>query len=140
MNNKRGFTLLELIVTITIAAILGTVLVTFMGTGLTESVQPIIRTQNQNRVIEAMDRMTADYKKLLMTDTSGDPLNTFRLAVISNNNNPSSSYGSYTLEDGTPRYIIFDSSGNEQDDTTERRILRVTISQGDQRMTAIFVK
>lgn len=137
LKKMRGFTLLEVIVTMVIAAILATFVVSFMGTNLTASVLPIIRTQNESSIIGVMDRMTSDYKNLLMTDTSGDPLNTFRTRVASTVPN---SYGTYTLEDGTPKYVVFNSSGTESLGSSPGNILRVTIIQGEQRLTALFVK
>jgi len=46
MNNKKGFTLLEVIVSIIVAAILGTMLVAFMRTGVLHSADPVAIAKN----------------------------------------------------------------------------------------------
>jgi len=63
-GTQEGFTLLEVIVTLVVAAILGTILVSFMGQGLTGSVQPLIRVQNANTLGQVLENITADYAKL----------------------------------------------------------------------------
>ena len=44
-HGKKGFTLIEVIVTLVIAAILGTFLVAFMGTAVTRSGEPVVRSK-----------------------------------------------------------------------------------------------
>ncbi|KUG21669.1 hypothetical protein ASZ90_008565 [hydrocarbon metagenome] len=61
-KNNRGFTLLEVIVSLVVAAILGAMLVQFMGTGLMKSYNPVILAQNGTYLNTIMEKMTADYK------------------------------------------------------------------------------
>ncbi|MBL7180143.1 MAG: prepilin-type N-terminal cleavage/methylation domain-containing protein [Desulfobacterales bacterium] len=44
-RNQKGFTLLEIIVTLTVASVLGTVIFLYMNTSLTRSVEPITLIQ-----------------------------------------------------------------------------------------------
>jgi prepilin-type N-terminal cleavage/methylation domain-containing protein len=62
MKNNGGFTLLEVIVSLVVAAILGAILVQFMGTGLMKSYNPVILAQNGTYLNTIMEKMTADYK------------------------------------------------------------------------------
>lgn len=62
IKNGRGFTLLEVIVSLVVAAILAAMLVQFMGTGLMKSSNPVILAQNGTYLNSIMERMTADYK------------------------------------------------------------------------------
>ncbi|MBI9078074.1 MAG: prepilin-type N-terminal cleavage/methylation domain-containing protein, partial [Desulfatibacillum sp.] len=43
LNNEQGFTLIEVIVTLTVAAILATILVAFTGTALQRAGEPAVR-------------------------------------------------------------------------------------------------
>jgi prepilin-type N-terminal cleavage/methylation domain-containing protein len=62
MKNNRGFTLLEVIVSLVVAAILAAILVQFMGTSLMKSYNPVILAQNGTYLNTIMEKMTAEYK------------------------------------------------------------------------------
>lgn len=62
MKNNGGFTLLEVIVSLVVAAILGAILVQFMGTGLMKSYNPVVLAKNGTYLNTIMEKMTADYK------------------------------------------------------------------------------
>lgn len=69
-RSEKGFTLVEVIITIIVAAILGSFLITFMGTAVTRSADPIIRAQNLAAAGATMERITADYVSYLSTPLS----------------------------------------------------------------------
>jgi prepilin-type N-terminal cleavage/methylation domain-containing protein len=134
---QKGFTLIEVIVTLVVAAILGTILVQFMGTSLTRSAEPIIMVQEGFSLSEVMEKMTAHYKYLLATDST--PLKNFEID-IRNGNLPENTpyFGDYSIQQ--PIYITF-SGGNEAPDTSgDNRILKAIISKGDQSLAALFTK
>lgn len=62
MKSNRGFTLLEVIVSLVVAALLGAMLVQFMGTGLMKSYNPFILAENGTYLNMIMENITADYK------------------------------------------------------------------------------
>lgn len=62
VKNNKGFTLLEVIVSLVVAALLGAMLVQFMGTGLMKSYNPVILAQNGTYLNRIMEKMTSDYK------------------------------------------------------------------------------
>jgi prepilin-type N-terminal cleavage/methylation domain-containing protein len=62
IKNNGGFTLLEVIVSLVVAAILAALLVQFMGTSLVKSYNPVILAQNGTYLNSIMENMTADYK------------------------------------------------------------------------------
>src|SRR5512139_690378 len=71
---KRGFTLLEIIVTIVIAAIMGVFFAQFVYTGVIHSSDPVKQLQymygrdaNSPGVTSIMESMTANYKSLAAT-------------------------------------------------------------------------
>ncbi len=134
--DRKGFTLIEVLITLVVAALLGTILVEFMGTSLKRSAEPVIMVQEEFSLSEVMEKMTADYKRLLITDNS--PLENFKSFIENGNveeNVPY--YGQYSIQTA---YIAFQ-EGNEVADTSgKNRILKVVITSGVQSLTALFSK
>ncbi|MCD6152521.1 MAG: prepilin-type N-terminal cleavage/methylation domain-containing protein [Syntrophobacterales bacterium] len=130
-RDQKGFTLVEVIITILVASILGLIFIQFMGTSMTGSVEPVIRVQDAFTIEQVMEKMTADYKKLMVE--SSTPLATLQLRVSNGN------YGSYTVKYNN--YITFDGSGVQVSESGDR-ILKVTIADvnGEQRLTSLFTK
>jgi len=124
--NDRGFTLLEIIITLVVAAILGTMLTQYMNTSLKRSAEPITLIQKTFSLNRIMEEMTADYHKLLETDSS--PLTTLDTNILSNK------YGQYAAQTG---FITF-SGGNET--AGGDRILKATITANNQSITVLFTK
>ena len=132
----KGFTLLEVVITLVVAAILATILMQFMGTSLSRSAEPLVMVQEGLAMSEVMEKMTADYKKLLATASM--PLETFKSHVENGNIAGNTPYfGNYDID---AQYISF-SGGTEVDDTSgENRILRIIIGSGDQTLVALFTQ
>ncbi len=134
--DQKGFTFLEIIITLVVAAILGTILVQFMGTSLTRSAEPIVMVQEGFSLSEIMEKMTAHYKYLLATDSN--PLTSFKNDIENGNATENTPYfGDYSIQTA---YITF-SDGDEAPDTSgNNRILKVIINKGDQSLAALFTK
>ena len=135
IKTRNGFTLVELIVTIMVAAILGVMFVQIMGTSLTGSVEPIIRTQHMFEINGVMENITRDYNKLMKESA---PLTDLQDHVAAGNDDANVPYfGSYTV---VHKYITFESDGSEG--SVEGDILKVTIAdiKGEQRLTALFTE
>lgn len=133
LSDKSGFTLIEIIVTLTIAAIFSVMLVQFMGSSISRSVQPTRSMQAGMALQGLFENMNADYKHLLLTDNS--PLDTFKTRVANG------FYGTYTVTESD--YIIFDNNQVEapcDTNNTDCKILKVTISMGDHLLTSLFTR
>ncbi|MBC2713334.1 MAG: type II secretion system protein [Desulfosarcina sp.] len=133
LSKESGFTLIEIIVTLTVAAILSVMLVQFIGTSITRSAEPTLSIQEGMALQGVFENMNAGYKQLLLTGIS--PLNTFKTRV------DSGFYGTYTVTESD--YIIFDNNQIEAPcDTTNTdcKILKVTISMGDHSLTSLFAR
>lgn len=63
-NNPAGFTLIELIITLVIAAIAGTMLYTYMGSMLARSSNLVLSLQNTSQLNQVMENIIADYNRL----------------------------------------------------------------------------
>jgi len=64
-RSERGFTLLEVIITIVVAAILGSLLFTFMGTAITKSAVPVNQTRDLGTTMGNIETITAAYASYL---------------------------------------------------------------------------
>jgi len=140
----RGFTLLEVIVTIVIAAIMGVFFAQFVGTNVIHSTDPVYRVQNLSGAAHIMEYMNADYKRLAATQSNF--LAIFKDYVTYGNTSTKPEgyegypyYGSYRIVHND--YIKF-VSGVEQAEPipANQRVLKVTISRGDQTVTALFTR
>lgn len=83
IKNKRGFTLIEVIVSLIVAGIMGAMLVAFMSSGVIHSADPVILAKNGAYLNEIMESMVADYKRLQTTNPGTTGLETFRTRVVS---------------------------------------------------------
>jgi prepilin-type N-terminal cleavage/methylation domain-containing protein len=142
---QGGFTLLEVIVTIVIAAIMGVFFVQFVGTSVIHSADPVYRTQNLSGTTHIMEYMTADYKRLAATQSNF--LSIFKDYVgYGNTTTKPSGYEGYpnygTYEVLCNKYVRFNASGVEETDPDQLsgRVLKVTIRRGDQTITALFTR
>lgn len=69
MSKTDGFTLIELIVTITIAAILAALFVQYMGSAFKRSGEPVHNLKNTHEITQVIEKMTAAYEDDLNKDT-----------------------------------------------------------------------
>jgi len=136
IKNQDGFTLVELIVTIMVAAILGVMFVQIMGTSLTGSVEPLIRTQHMFEINGVMENITRDYNKLMEESA---PLSDLQKHVAAGNVAGNVPYfGPYTVVHNN--YINFQSDGSEEDSVDGTLKVIITDVNGEQRLTALFTK
>lgn len=129
IKNSGGFTLIEVIVALIVASILGTMLISFMGSNVVQSANPVIMAQNGSYLNQIMENMTADYKNLL--STGANPMTTF-MSNIGAEGSSQTRYSDvnhpYTIVD---RHGITFGSGSPVTETADAtnppNILKVTI-------------
>ena len=124
--NHGGFTLIEVIVTITFAAVLGALLVQFMGTNITASAKLVSNVDNEARLKAVMEDITRDYRNWLRNNP-GSPLSQFAAQV-----NATPTYAAVIV--GTQTGMISVDAGNDGDVV----ILQITISDGARTLRALF--
>lgn len=141
---SAGFTLLEVIITLIIAAIAGTMMFSVLGTSMTKSSEPIFRMQESFALQRVMENfLTAYYEdfeyyhmlpelRLLIAGGVTDPPGN-EGATLSNN------FGQYTIVEN--RFIKFDENRNEvtaADDDPDK-MLKVTIkNNNNETLTYVF--
>ncbi|MGD8883924.1 MAG: prepilin-type N-terminal cleavage/methylation domain-containing protein [Desulfobacterales bacterium] len=103
-SSSKGFTLVEIIVTLVAAGILGAIFIQYMGTALDASWNAVEIVRDEAGSEGGMEEIIADYVEEMNRDPGG-ALGT----LVANNTN--GNYGTNV----TMQYIVFDGTGNELD-------------------------
>jgi len=75
--NQRGFTLLEVIITLVIASIFGSMLIQFTGTSMSRSAEVVERVRSGGTLVQTMEQITNKYRNWIK-DKPNDPLMNFK--------------------------------------------------------------
>ena len=119
--NKQGFTLIEVIVAIILAALLGAMVVQYTGTNLQATVESLVATKNNSAAVSVMEEITRDYRNWL-ENNPGAALSEFQTDLENN----------YT---GAQTQMI-----TLRPEDPAESILRVTISRGNRQLDSLFTK
>lgn len=140
-EHSNGFTLIEIVVTLILMSILASVSIQLINTAIRHGTAPLSALQNELALSEVMEKMTADYKWILLT--SPEPLETFRLRAV-NGNQPAADpyFGEYDIQ---TKYLIFTQADAHFSEAQEACVmdcetLKITISNRGQRLTALFTR
>lgn len=129
---ETGFTLIEVIVTLVIAALFGTMIFTYFANSLGRSVTPVIRVQQAFQLQQVMENVIADYRKNLATDLPG-----LKSKIGAENQQMDNGYGKYTVE--INRFVKFNASRSEIDDPAGAELLKVAIkNEAGEELTLLF--
>lgn len=136
----RGFTLVEMIVTLTLAALVATMLFTFMGPAVTRSHEPVDRLDADMALAAVAANMRMRCAALGTPDNPA--WDNFYDSLDEEGSNPNNVYGSYTVVQ--KRWITFDTSGNEVDLTGNTghaaygKYLKLVIDNGGQPLVLLL--
>ena len=146
MNHKKenGFTLLEVIIILIVAGIIGSMLIPLMGTALKHSADPVNNIKDQLELNKVMENITADYKDSL---NGLAPLTTLETNVGpegSNQDIPDNSDNEqyHVVENhritftGTPGTPLTEQS----DESENKKIQKITISYKNYTLTSLFTE
>ena len=128
-----GFTMIEVILTITIAAILGTIAIQFSGTSLSMSGETVDRIKKSYAISEIMEMITRDYR-VWVEANPGQPISKFETQIQTD-----SQYINYISDTatGTGSSYFVDPTG---DQTIDLLHLTLTDPDGTQSLVALFTK
>jgi prepilin-type N-terminal cleavage/methylation domain-containing protein len=120
---QDGFTLVEIIVTITLASILATLMVQYMGTAMTASSGPVNMVRDGAKMEALMEKIISDYVK----EINSDPANA--LQSIWDTYNPNSNV--------SPKYITF-TNGDENTPGGATNTLKITVQAAGHSITTLL--
>ncbi len=136
-DDEKGFTLIEVIVTLTIAAVVGGMLYELLGTSMIKSSVPIGRLQASFTLQKVMENITADYPKNYAFDLSG-----LQVSIGAEGTNQGNyGNGTYTYTVVENHFIKF-VSNQEQTGSATDNLLKVTLKDknSSETLTKIFVQ
>lgn len=138
-NNQAGFTLIEIIITLALGAILGAMLIPFLSTALTKSGMSTIRLKETLNLQTTMENITADYRHRILNGP--DSIATLKVAIGTEGETVSTGYGSYHVLEN--HYIDFADTEEVTDTpgTSPQDTLKVTIRDSNGMIfTTLFSK
>jgi prepilin-type N-terminal cleavage/methylation domain-containing protein len=132
MKPSKGFTLIEVIVIITIMAIAAALLASYMGKSFTQSPASAGLVNNQYKLIQQMEKITSNYRQALQTgggtlDLCTNPVTSFKAVNVDGQPfvDAANTSCTFTLTSGT---------------YTTRSALLVTLTDGQQKLQSIFTQ
>lgn len=124
MNTKKGFTLIEIIITIVILAIAAAMMMAVFGRQFSGSAIPAGQVQSQYRLIQQMELITSQYRDQITTNAS------FTLAAFKKDYIDGKDYVDST-KTGTVQDLAYGAKKTQP-------YLRVTLTDGNQSIMSIF--
>lgn len=95
-TNQQGFTLIEIIITFTVAAAMLAMVIPYMNTRQTNTDSPTAKFQATLATLKAMENITADYN-LRLEAGEANLLATMTTAIGAVGSNQNNSYGAYRV-------------------------------------------
>ena len=132
---QAGFSLIEVIVAIVLGAIIGVIFLTYMGTQLTQSGDPVNITRHEGVAEMWMERILSDY----VEEMNGAAYTT-ALATIFARDYTAGTYNMPASVTLTRAYVTYDAGGNEVAVTGggTSNNLKVTVQAGGYGLTCIL--
>jgi prepilin-type N-terminal cleavage/methylation domain-containing protein len=123
VRRQKGFTLIEVMITIIIVALAGLVVFTYLGNILTKSHIPLEHTRDLAESVEAMEEIVVEYSEYVKGGRDSSEWSNF-ISVIS---------GEEELTSGD-LVVLRDDAGLDFD------IYKVTVTRNNQTITALFTE
>ena len=101
ITRQKGFTLVEIIITLLVAGILGAIFVNLLGTALNDSWNAVERVRDEADAVGVMEKIIADY----VTEMNANPAGALAQIITYNG---AGDYGTGV----TMQYVEFDAGGN----------------------------
>jgi prepilin-type N-terminal cleavage/methylation domain-containing protein len=126
-SNSRGFTLVEVIITLLVAVILGSVMMQYLGSAVTRSSTPMKRLAAETALHTTVDNIIGAFRHAAPSDSGA--WNDFQSTIGAAGTEQNNDYGEYRVLFND--FIQFDAGGSEVADvygTAPENILKVTIA------------
>ncbi|WP_457570737.1 type II secretion system protein [Desulfovulcanus sp.] len=131
IDKDNGFSLLEMIVAIVVAGILGVIIVQFVQTSALKSVSPVTLLKEQYDIQSQVEDMTSYYREQLAQGSLD--LSAFKDYVTENYEN---------VDQSQTGFIVFSSNGNDfvASSTSSGQVLKVVLKSDDQTIIVLFTE
>lgn len=132
INGQTGFTLVEIIATLVITAIVGAMLFQFFETSLSRSANALVTARNESEVQGTLEFIISDYVRLMNSNNFGTAL----AGLIANIND-----GDYDMSENiqvTTDYITFSGPGDFSTSGSATDTLLVTVSLGNVTLSTLL--
>jgi len=123
---QKGFTLLEIIVTLILVSITGALMFPVLGTNLTRSAEPVNRLGDHQLLIQEMDRWTGVYRDEIQNGT-------LDIAAFKSNIDTNANYLDSTAYVNSVNGGLYNTQGTNT-------ILQVNLGLNGQAMVALFAE
>lgn len=143
-QSRRGFTLLEILVTIVVSAIIAVLLVQVLGGHSWRSFQPLQAFDSSMALQETMSQISSHYRYLLVTDSN--PLVTLQTNIRNGDYWSGQSYASgmqsdtFCINFNKTAPQTWSDTKTSDPCTASDTILRVTLTHHDQSLTTLFTR
>jgi len=128
---RRGFTLIEVIITIVIAAVLGSFVLSYLGTSLTQSGYAVSVVRNEGLAEACMERIISDYVKAM--NSAG-----YAAALATIKGQDYQALCAMPASSPPPTMIYVDYNAGVEIPGTTNRNLEVTVQVGDARLISLL--
>lgn len=122
---NKGFTLLEVIITLTVAAVLATVLATVTSGAMQRAGQASVRLGSVYELQQVMENINGYYIDILYR---GDALTTLESAIQDLDSDPATGFGAYKA---TKEWVVYTGDPPVESTGTTDDILKVTLEPAD---------
>ncbi len=141
-KNLGGFTLVEIIVTLTLLAILGGVVLPYFVGGITRGTKPLEMVKEGMKLTTVMERITAHYRRLLADKTIPVLATLHDDVLVGNDVSEIPYFGAY--DPPNLKYLNFDGTTRIEEAAAGTppacKVLKVTITHNGQSLTALFTE
>ena len=139
-HREGGFTLVEIIITLLVAVILGAAMSQYLGSALTQSSTAMKRLTTDAALHAATDNIIGAFRQAAPSDSAA--WNAFQSGIGSAGTEQNNAYGEYRVLFND--FIQFDPSGNETTDvygTAPEDILKIVIAgTSDDPLTFLLIR
>lgn len=135
---QAGFTLIEIIATLLVVAVVGVMVAQFFGTSFTSSTTPVTQLQTAFGLQQVMEEMTEEYLDMAASD---DSMTKEELATLQTDIGGANVYGDGAYVVVANDFVAFDAGNNLVADADGNNdIMRVTIRHADtgETLTTLF--
>ncbi|MGD0278175.1 MAG: type II secretion system protein [Smithella sp.] len=145
-RDRRGFTLVEVIVSLVVAGVLAAMLVNFLGTGFLKSANPAVLTENGTYLNSIMDKMVSDYVYQVATAVNNGSSSSSALTAFKSDVETPNKFGTgYTVAESCSAFTATGSTVIPETSTScsfgsTNSIYKVTVTYQGLSATALYTE